>query len=119
MAEAKPAPIIKAARQAVDETIKDAKALLSKAKTDAKDAKPKPGIPVKTKAAIIAAGGIPIAAGVGVGVGSYVGLKGISSGIKEVASGGKAGISQLAIGLVVVIILIAVIGFAYVQVKKA
>lgn len=115
----KAAPIVKAARQTVDGAIKDVKNLFRTTTTAAADVKPKPGIPTKTKAAIVAAGGIPIAAGIGVGVGSYVGLRGVSSGIKEVASGGKQGASQLIFGLVVIVILIAVIGFAYIKVKQA
>jgi len=119
MAAVKAAPIVKAARQTVDGAIKNVKSLFRSSTTAAANAKPKPGIPLKTKAAIVAAGGIPIAAGVGIGVGSYVGLKGVSSGIKEVASGGKAGTSQLIFGLVVVIILIAVCGYAYIKIKQA
>ena len=115
----KAAPIVKAARQTVDGAIKNVKSLFRKTTTAAADAKPKPGIAPKTKAQIIAAGGIPIAAGVGIGVGSYVGLKGVSSGIKEVASGGKEGASNLIFGLVVIVILIAVIGFAYIKIKQA
>ena len=115
----KAAPIVKAARQTVDGATKEIKALFRGTTTAAADAKPKAGIPAKTKAQIIAAGGIPIAAGIGIGVGSYAGLKGVSSGIKEVASGGKQGASQLIFGLVVIVILIAVIGYAYIQIKQA
>lgn len=119
MAAVKVAPIVKAARQTVDGAIKNVKSLFRSSTTAASNAKPKPGIPLKTKAAIVAAGGIPIALGVGVGVGSYVGLKGLSSGIKEVASGGKQGASSLMFGLVVIVILIGVIGYAYVKMKQA
>lgn len=115
----KTAPIIKAARQTVDGATKNIKRLFRKTTTKAADAKPKQGIDPKTKAAIVAAGGIPIAAGVGVGVGSYVGLRGVSGGLREVAAGGKKGASQLLFGLVVLIVLIAVIGFAYIKVKQA
>jgi hypothetical protein len=115
----KTAPIVKAARQTVDGAIKEVKGIFRATTTAAADAKPKTGMSTATKEKIVAAGGIPIAAGVGVGVGSYVGLKGVSSGIKDIASGGKSGVTSLAIGLVVLIVLIAVISFAYIKVKQA
>lgn len=113
------APIVKATREGAEGGITAIRQFFRSTAGTAKTSAPvqTDAMKAQTRNKLILAGGVPLVAGAGIGAGSYVGLTGVSSGIKQVASGGKEGISQLGIGLVVVVILIVVCVWAYTKTR--
>ncbi len=113
------APIVKATREGAEGGITAIRQFFRGTGNAANAAKPatSEAMAAQTRNKLILAGGVPLVAGVGIGAGTYAGLTGVSGGIKQVASGGRQGITQLGIGLVVVLILIVVLVWAYGKIR--
>lgn len=79
---------------------------------------PKGKLTQDTKIRIAAGAGIPLAVGIGVGAGTYVGAKGISAGIKEMAGGSSEGLKKTGIGLAVIAVVVLIMVFAYSRLSK-
>lgn len=101
-------------KKAVQSSIKGTKSFLRSLTKST----PKGKLTQDTKTKIAAGAGVPLAVGIGVGAGTFVGAKGISAGIKEMAGGSSEGLKKTGIGLAVIAVVVLIMVFAYSRLSK-